>query len=341
MTKDQTFEEKVKRLLKLGLRNRWYCLGPSPMFQDRPIALTRLGDSLVAWRDGDGLVNVVENRCPHRGAPLSSGRMVDGRLTCRYHGVQVGGDGRVLSVPAFPGCDLVGQQLIKSYPTVEHFQAVWAYFGDEKHPEPVPFEPPEAMVSAEWTGFVVSNTWHTNYRYIYDNLVDIMHPPFLHGETYYMAHGDRADEVEIDPTEFGFRVRRTGDPDSNVEAMEFTDRGGIWFRVDIHSPPGVGPGRSMRIIPLATPIDEHSSQINIWRMKKLDGWQADMFRFMFNTRLEPLNWEIIEQDRELLEEFPDWPPIENLYQHDLGPSRLRRHFQREAEAQIRTLEEAS
>lgn len=83
MINDDTFDEKVEHLLRLGFRNRWNWLGQSPMFQDHPIALTRLGDTLVAWRDHNGQVNVVENQRPRRGEPVSSGRMVDGNLACR------------------------------------------------------------------------------------------------------------------------------------------------------------------------------------------------------------------------------------------------------------------
>ncbi|MDE0056717.1 MAG: Rieske 2Fe-2S domain-containing protein [Defluviicoccus sp.] len=173
----QTREQRIDHRLATGIRNRWWCIGPSAMVQDTPVALTRLGEKLVAWRDQTGKVNLVADRCPHRAAALSMGKVIEGRLTCRYHGVQVGGDGRILDVPAFPGCELVGRELVTAYPTVEHFQAIWAWFGDESHAEPPPIDLPEELTSPEWTGFLVSTTWHGNYQYVLDNFVDIMHPP--------------------------------------------------------------------------------------------------------------------------------------------------------------------
>lgn len=337
MARRETSQEKVERLLALGIRNRWWCIGPSAMVQDEPVALTRLGEKLVAWRDGTGKVNVVEDQCPHRAAALSMGRVIDGRLTCRYHGVQIGGDGSVLEVPAFPGCELVGQTLVKAYPVVEHFQGIWAYFGDEAHPEPPPLDMPEELTSPEWTGFLVSATWHGNYQYVFDNFVDIMHPPYLHDDSYTLAHGAKSDIVEVANTETGFIVRRKEDKESNVERMEFVAANSLYARVGVFIPPGGGPGGFLRIIATVVPIDENSCQFNAWRMRKLSGWQGAMFRFMFNSMYERLTWEVIEQDREILETLPSWPAPENLYQHDIGVSRMRRYFRKEAESQVRAL----
>src|SRR6185295_17064401 len=144
---DGSFDAKIEALAARGLRNRWWCIAPSRMVQDKPVALTRLGERMVAWRDASGKVNVVEDRCPHRAAPLSMGRVMEGRLTCRYHGVQVAGDGSVLAVPAFPDCNLVSQKLVKAYPVVVHFQGIWAYIGDAVHPEPCPLNMPEELTS--------------------------------------------------------------------------------------------------------------------------------------------------------------------------------------------------
>ena len=100
-------------------------------------------------------------------------------------------------------------------------------------------------------------------------------------------------------------------------------------------PPGGGPGGFLRIIATVVPIDENSCQFNTWRMRKLTGWQGAMFRFMFNMQYDKLTWEVIEQDREMLEALPRWPADENLYQHDLGVSRIRRYMRKEAETQIK------
>jgi len=332
-----SYEQTVDRLLATGLRNKWWCIAPSWLVKDKPVGLTRLGEKIVLWRDAAGQVHVHKDMCPHRGAPLSAGLVYDGKLTCIYHGVQVAGDGTVANVPAFPGCHLEGQHLVKAYPVIEHYQGIWAYFGDEANPDPVPFTLPYELTSDDWTGFVYTNTWRGNYQFIFDNLVDPMHAPYLHAESFTLAYGAKRDEVEVKPTQFGFEVGRKGQRELNFDWLEFADTGGFFVRVDIFYPPATGPGGILRVVCFVTPIDERSTQIHFWRSRKVQGWQADLWRFLFKTKLEEYAGVVLEQDRLMVEQMPGWPVPENLYQHDIGVSRIRRTFRRMAESQARAL----
>lgn len=326
-------DERIEGMLATGLKNRWWCIGPSSQIGIEPVGLTRLGHKLVAWRNTDGTLNILDNWCPHRGAPLSKGRLKDGVLACRYHGVEVDGTGTVTAVPAFPKCDFVGEKLVPNWHYVEHFQGIWVWFGDAEHPDPPPLEFPLEFESPEWTGFPMTDTWTTNYQYVWDNLLDIMHPEYLHQDTQYFETGV-ANEVKIADTDTGFMVQRKIYDGDNVEKMEFIDNGSFWFRIGFHAPPACGPGGNWRVFPFATPIDENHTQMTIWRMRNVSGWEGALHRFMFNTRLEPYNWAIVEEDREMLEAMPPWPTEENLYQHDIGPARLRRYVRMEALKQL-------
>ena len=57
---------------------------------------------LVLWQGSDGPV-VFDDRCPHRGASLSLGRVHEDQLECPYHGWRFAADGRCVAVPAVPG----------------------------------------------------------------------------------------------------------------------------------------------------------------------------------------------------------------------------------------------
>jgi phenylpropionate dioxygenase-like ring-hydroxylating dioxygenase large terminal subunit len=332
MRDDSERRDPVDQLLTTGLRNRWWCIGPSAMFQDKPVALMRLGERLVGWRDSAGQLNLIADQCPHRGIALSLGRVIEGNIACRYHGVRVAGDGTVAAVPALPDCNLVGRKLVCSYPVIEHFQGVWAYFGDESHQEPCALQLPPELVSPEWTGLVVSSTWGCNYQYVLDNLVDPMHTTYLHEESYSMGIDARTDLVDVKATPTGLLVTRRNDP-SNIEAMEFIDTGAFFVRVGISLPASLGPGGILRVITTVVPIDEQTCQINFWRLRKVSGWQAALFRFMYNAVYDRFTWEVLEQDRDALDRMPPWPAPENLYQHDTGVARLRRYLRMEAETQ--------
>ncbi|KAI8463753.1 MAG: Rieske [2Fe-2S] iron-sulfur domain-containing protein [Monoraphidium minutum] len=67
----------------------------------KPTAATLLGIPLVIWRDGTGAWSVLEDRCPHRLAPLSEGRIEpsDGTLFCSYHGWRFDAGGKCRDIP--------------------------------------------------------------------------------------------------------------------------------------------------------------------------------------------------------------------------------------------------
>jgi phenylpropionate dioxygenase-like ring-hydroxylating dioxygenase large terminal subunit len=313
-----------------GLRERWWCIGPSGLFQNKPVRLIRLGEALVGWRDSQGKLSLVEDRCPHRGIQLSIGKVAGDDIACAYHGVQVDGAGVVTAVPGMPDCNLVGRKLAKAYPVVEHFQGVWAWFGEEAPP---PLDLPEELLSPDWTGFIVSATWKNNYLYAVDNLVDPLHTRYLHEESYSMGIDEASDFVDVEQRPHGFRITRRNDS-SNIEEMDFVDNGTLYARVGISLPPALGPGGILRVIATVVPIDRSNCQINFWRLRRVSGWQAAMYRFMFNMKYDTFAWDVIEQDRVAIEAAPPWPSPENLYQHDAGVVRLRRHLRAEAEREL-------
>jgi phenylpropionate dioxygenase-like ring-hydroxylating dioxygenase large terminal subunit len=302
--------------------------------------MMRLGERLVVWRDASGAVHVQQDQCPHRAAPLSKGRVVDGLLTCRYHGAQIAGDGTVANVAISPECNLIGQKLVRGYPVVEHMEGIFAYFGDALHPEPVPFVLPYEMVEPDWGGLIVSATWRCNHQYVNDNLNDPMHAPVLHGGTFTHVVNLKPEKVVIEDLEHGFSCRRPATGGNSVEGMEFIDHSMQYWRFDVNYPPNAGPGGNLRIVCFVTPIDADNTIINFWRMRKSTGWQRDLWYFLYKVKLEEFAWQVLEQDREILEDMPPWPPKENLHQHDLGVSRMRRMMRREAEAQVKALETA-
>lgn len=69
----------------------------------RPLAARLLDQSLVLWRDAAGAIKAWSDQCPHRGASLALGRVVNDRLVCAYHGWGFDGNGQCRGIPATPG----------------------------------------------------------------------------------------------------------------------------------------------------------------------------------------------------------------------------------------------
>lgn len=331
---------KADEILDRGIDNLWYAIVPANWVEkDRPLGLTRLGTRLVVWRDGQDKLHVQRDICPHRGAPLSKGIVLNGNLTCGYHGVQVDGDGTIVEVPALPGCPLVGKKnAVRTFPTEVVQGVVFAYLGDAE--EPPAFAPPEEFTDPAWTGFPCSATWATNYRYALDNLVDPMHGAYLHADSFTLAYGSKDDTFRVRQTDSGFVVEKEKQVGVNFDWTEFGDTGAHWVRLDIPYPPAAGPGGHMRIVGFTTPIDADSCQVFFWRMRKVEGWQRDLWRFLYKNRLEERHWHVLEQDRVMLEDMePDAREHENLYQHDIGVSYLRRLLTKQARDRAKQLAE--
>jgi phenylpropionate dioxygenase-like ring-hydroxylating dioxygenase large terminal subunit len=331
----------VEILLDLGVRNRWYPIAPSWMVEDKPVGLTRLGERIVAWRDGDGEVHVLRDQCPHRGARLSMGWNLGDRLACWYHGIEIDKDGVVVDVPAVDECPLIGEKAVKSYPSFEHMGGIFVYFGDALHPEPVPFDMPEEFTSDEWEGLLCTAHWRCSYRYAIDNVMDPMHGAYLHADSHSMAEGDKEAKMRIRSTDDGLMFEKIGQRGVNFDWVEFADTGAMWMRLAIPYKRNAGPGGLFGIVGFVTPIDAENCRVFFWRTRKVQGWRRDTWRFMYKNRLEGLHWDVLEQDRMVLEGMePNARDHEFLNQHDTGMARIRRTLHKEAESQLAALADA-
>jgi phenylpropionate dioxygenase-like ring-hydroxylating dioxygenase large terminal subunit len=328
----------VAKLLDLGVRNRWYPVAPSWTVTRKPTGLIRLGERVVVWRDEAGGVHALEDRCPHRGARLSLGWNLGDRIACWYHGVQVMADGKVARVPAVEACPLEGQTCIKSYPAREMHDAVFVWFGDALHAEPAPLDLPEQLSSPEWSSMLCTAQWNCNYRYAAENVMDPMHGAYLHAASHSMAQGDKSAVMRVRKTNTGFVFEKTNQRDVNFDWTEWGDTGAQWMRLAIPYQKNAGPGGSFYIVGFVTPIDERHCRVFFWRCRKVEGWQRGAWRFLYRNRLEGLHWDVLEQDRIVLESMADDArEHEFLYQHDTGMAHVRRLWLKEAEAQVAAL----
>jgi phenylpropionate dioxygenase-like ring-hydroxylating dioxygenase large terminal subunit len=329
----QRIEERINR----GLLGQWYVVAKSVEVRPgKTFAVKALGKNLVLWRGDDGAVRCLEDFCPHRGAPLSRGEVHGHDIACRYHGVTVDGTGTVTRVPALANCALEGRKAVESFAVREINDGIFAYFPSAEHQEPIPFTPPYEFTDGKHATFLCAAPWECNYRYALDNLVDLMHGPYLHSNSFTLAYGEKRDLVRIDEQNDGFAVARIGQRGENFDWMEaITEVSAPYCRVEIPYPKAAGPGGPMRVVCFITPIDEHNSRIFFWRTRKVSGLERELWRFLFRANLEERHWFVLEQDREMLAAMSDEARNrETLYQHDSGVTRLRRVLFQKAKTQI-------
>ncbi len=292
----------------------------------------------MVWRDDQGQVHALEDRCPHRGARLSLGWNLGNRVACWYHGVEVRHDGVVEDVPAVHECPMKGTSCVKSYPVIEQHGAIFMWFGIDAKEPAKPLEFPEQLASEAWSSFLCQADWKVNHQYAIDNVMDPMHGSYLHCTSHSMAEGDRTAEMKHRSTEHGFVFEKEGQVGVNFDWVEYANTGASWLRLSIPYRKDFGPGGEFWIVGYATPIDADNTRVFFWRCRKVSGWQRNVWRFLYRNHLEKLHWDVLEQDRIILENLaPHARQQEFLYQHDVGLSRLRRLMKKEAEKQLKKI----
>lgn len=182
-----------------------------------PVRVTLMGEKLVAFRDSQGRVGLLERFCPHRRADLFFGRNEENGLRCVYHGWKFDVDGHCLDIPnARVGQAFKDKCQARAYPTLEKGGMVWAYMGPrELMPELPHFEFLQVPASHYYVSkFLVDG----NYFQALEGEADSGHVSFLHrilntdsvaaGSTGGMPYVSRFPLVdwEVEETDYGLMM---------------------------------------------------------------------------------------------------------------------------------------
>jgi phenylpropionate dioxygenase-like ring-hydroxylating dioxygenase large terminal subunit len=185
-----------------------------------PMRVRLLGENLVAFRDTEGNVGLLEDACPHRLAPMFFGRNEECGLRCVYHGWKFDRHGRCTDMPSEPPDSLFKTKVtIKSYPTHEAGGVVWTYMG----PAAVMPPPPDyEWVRAPRTHRFVSKTFEAcNFLQAMEGGLDTAHSSFAHNERLgskeWIRNRDGAPRIEVEKTDYGYCYVSTRTMDDRTE----------------------------------------------------------------------------------------------------------------------------
>jgi phenylpropionate dioxygenase-like ring-hydroxylating dioxygenase large terminal subunit len=165
----------------LGFEGYWYPVMWSSTLRAKPIAMKLFGRDLMFVRDGTRAV-ALEDRCPHRGIPLSLGKQeFPGTFTCRYHGWTFDlatGELRAALTDG-PDSPICGKARVRVYPVEERAGLVWIYNGEGTPPPverdvPAEFLVPNAVLEGRIT------TRAGDWRHAAENGFDEGHAKYLH-----------------------------------------------------------------------------------------------------------------------------------------------------------------
>jgi 5,5'-dehydrodivanillate O-demethylase len=201
------------------LRRYWYPIAVAKeLTEEKPTKFVRvLGEDMVLFRDKQGRVGLLADRCSHRGASLLYGRVEERGIACAYHGWLYDVEGNCVECPAEPADSKFHLTVThKAYPVQKFIGLYWTYMG----PKSAPFIP-KYDVWARKDGrrkIVVYPLLDANWFQAMENSVDPAHLQILHQDTAMRARKavsttrgfiDDIEKTEFYEVAYGIMKRRS------------------------------------------------------------------------------------------------------------------------------------
>jgi len=161
-----------------ALRAAWHPVAYGEEIGAAPVQATLLGERVVLWRDGAGVVHAMRDQCVHRGTALSLGRIEDGLLVCPYHGWRFDAEGRCVLVPQLAEPTRVPKRaVIEAFGCQERYGLVWVALTAPRWALP-------NVPELEEPGWYVVRTgpfpWHADASRQLENFTDFGHFAWVH-----------------------------------------------------------------------------------------------------------------------------------------------------------------
>ncbi len=350
------------------INNIWYGAAWSTEVQPAaPVARVIADQPIVLYRTADGKAAALEDRCGHRCAPLSKGRVEGDGLRCWYHGMLFSSEGKCLEVP---GQDSVAGFDIRSYPVVERHECIWIWTGDPAMADPALI--PDAKLTENGIPFRTGALdYAADYQLINDNLCDFSHVAYVHEKTLGQGSDEWSHRLPtLTSLENGIRSTRwiegtmlpptPGVPPGlridQYTAYDYVVPGVLMMQINAY-PPGMAkafnfeaPPESMegavyvlRTLQMATPVTKGRSRYLYSASHPVDpapGQSLDAVIGLFEYAFQE-DKDMIEAQQAVIDQHPGVPLSST--KHDSGLVRVRRLIAkqiREEQASSETLSAA-
>jgi phthalate 4,5-dioxygenase len=275
----------------------------------RPARFRLLGEDLVAFRDSEGRVGVLDERCPHRRASLGLALNSEGGLRCLYHGWKYAVDGTCLDTPTEPANSPIKRKLrAKAYPVREAAGVIWTYMGPAGQQPVFPEFEWHNMAPGHAVPFKILED--CNYAQAVEGTIDSAHAGVLHRESPWGAPAkydherDLAPRIEVEFTKYGLRyagLRKLGDNRMHARITQV-----VLPFFTLIPPDGGGPRKTRKMVNAFVPRDDVSTWHIQWffdptnpidvpyRIEEGGHWIDTDYRKLRNIN----NWYL--QDRQMM-----------------------------------------
>ena len=281
----------------------WYVIAAS---QDvgaaRPKPLLLHDVPLVTFRDADGKTVALLDRCSHRNAPLSEGRIVEGNIQCHYHGWQFDGAGSCRAVPGFCGTPEHPGRRVPSFACRESQGWVWVYSEPDVEPPNEPYRIP----CADEPGYLTLRE-HIEMPgpldAVAENALDVPHTAFVHAGLFRKNQDRRPIEVVVRALEHGVEAEFIGEerPEGLVGRI-LAPGGGEVFHWDRFILPGIAQveyrlGERSHIVTTAALTPRTANRTDLFATVAVDVPVPDL---LLRTVIKRIAMRILHQDIAIL-----------------------------------------
>lgn len=190
------------------LRDCWYIAAFGADLEAKPLPRKICGEAVVLFRTDKGKAVALEDRCIHRGMPLSEGGECEGdRIRCPYHGLEFDAAGACAKIP---GQDQIpAAARVKSFPLVEQDGLLWIWVGDSAKADPGAIPAHFYHRDPHWAWRPIFLEIECDWRLLNDNLLDLTHLGFVHKKTIGGDPGAHANaEMKVTRKDKGVLVTR-------------------------------------------------------------------------------------------------------------------------------------
>lgn len=296
--------------------NHWYAVAQSSEIKDKPVSIILWKNNIVLYRDSQGKIHALENRCPHRHVKLSDGQVIGDDIECVYHGWRFDGQGSCKFIPYLTPKQKLPLCRIRRYQVKELNGFIWLFLGDGDAEEVSPLPIPEwEHLNYIATVSIINCPGH--YSFLIENLMDMYHG-HLHNDYQAWASASlqelNADESRVDAiyeAQSYYRIDKIW----SISQLFFPGLRRLHpeaLKVSYVYPHWVSTlGEDFKIYCLFCPIDEtntrayliHFTSLNaFWRLHKLPIWFRRFLKNSLFGAAQNLLDGLVRQDVEMIKQ---------------------------------------
>lgn len=293
----------------------WFAIARSDAVRAQPQRITLFGRRWAVARSADGAVLALEDRCPHRHAPLSAGRMTAAGLRCPYHGWTFGRGGKCVSFPGWPAGQPPPDIRVPTLAIVESVGLVWAAakpLAQEALPTAV------AALDPVSRRFLWQGRWGAPILEALENFLDALHTPLVHAGLVRRDLRRVHTTATLTKTDDGFTVDYEGAERQSGILYKLFESPRTAERAHFHGPAiaqveyQYRNGSTVRLTLCFTP--ETADSTHVFALLHVSGrwapaWAVRLFVWPFLRRVAQQDQRILELQTDTVKAFPPQRPV--------------------------------